>query len=121
MISTSSRRLSRMDQALSGDVLLSTVLELFPSPALAGELVEAPSRVAPETKPAGPRLSLRAAVRSPEVIAIVAVVVLTACAVTGSLLGNRIVVLAGLGAAILLGIGCHFAIRRLDTPSLSER
>jgi hypothetical protein len=37
------------------------------------------------------------------------------------LLGNRIVVLAGLGAAILLGIGCHVAIRRLDTPSLSER
>lgn len=119
MISLPRHRLSQMDQALSGDLVLSAVLELFPAPPLDSELIESPARVASRAKPA----RLRAAVRRPELIAITAVVLLTVGAIVGGLLGNTIIVLTGLGAAILLGVGCHFAIKRrtADQPDRMGR
>ena len=109
MVTAPRHRLSRLDRVLSRDRRLAAVLDLFPTPALARELVESPARSAAATRVPGVRLP----VASPEVIAVAAVAVLATCAIVGGLLGNVIVVLAGLGATILLGIACHVAIRRL--------
>ena len=59
-------------------------------------------------------------VARPETIAVAAAVVLATCAIVGGLLGNVVVVLAGLGASILLGIACHLAIRRVVVDRLAS-
>lgn len=101
--------LSSMDHILSGDPVLAHVIVLFAQKATPGELTELPA--AP--KPSPDRFGRpREALSRPEVIGVVALVLVVVCALLGGLLDNAAVALGGLAALLLLGVGCHFAIKR---------
>lgn len=113
MITPQRSSLSTMDGILSKDPVLSALGTLFPTPALPSELVECPRQPQVAARSRGRlRWDLFA---KPEIIAVAAAIVLIACVVAGCLLNSGIIAAAGVGATLMLGVCCHFALKRART------
>jgi hypothetical protein len=100
--------LSFLDSQFVRDPRLPNLAPLFAMSPKPRDLVELP-RPSPA---ATSERRLSRAVHSPEVLGIVAITLLVACALVGGLLDNSAIALCGLIAPILLGVGCHLAIKR---------
>lgn len=103
--------LSTMDDLLSRDPVLSKLATLFPAPALPSELAERPEPPT-TTERRRPALLRRDFFTKPEVIAVTAIAVLVVCVVLSFVFNSWIIAVAGVGATLLLGVGCHFALKR---------
>ena len=55
----------------------------------------------------------------PEFVGATAVTVLVVCTVVGGVLGSAVIAMAGLGVTLLLGVRCHFALKRSRSLSIS--
>jgi hypothetical protein len=110
-------QLSMMDSHPSRDPVLAKLGMFFPASALPRELLERPA--SPRGTSRAPRRLRRNVFATPEIIALTAATVLVVCTVVGCALGSAVIAMAGLAATLLLGVRCHFALKRSRLMSIS--